>query len=216
MADNMNIGGAAAYINMAADALSSEADQIFGNPGGSSLPGLGNIMGDGFGATAAGNTGITGGGCFPNIGDLIYKNHLGQMSGGQLQGEQFNQELRMLVAQLTGDTAGAADAKHKLGLIHGEEMKRQLGDLGMLFYKQNLTNMTTPQLRGEERKQFGALLRAELTGDADGARQAKEKLSAVRHELDGRGPTFPPLPFPFPRPQPLPFPGPIFETLGIK
>jgi len=188
--------GAAFYINLAAAQLRNEATSIFGNApqGTPSVPSGIDLMSDGFGVGAR-NGGFVPPG-LPNLGDLLYKNQLGQMSEGQLKGEEFKQQLRQLVALFTGDTQGAQDAQHKLGMVRAEESKRQVGDLGMIYYKQNITNLTVPQLRTEERKQMGAMLRAALTGDADGAMQAREKLAAVRHELDGRGPTVPQFPVP--------------------
>ncbi|HLL83043.1 MAG TPA: hypothetical protein VK420_10345 [Longimicrobium sp.] len=155
-------------------------------------PPFGRTVNDGF---EVGHP-IVGGGCFPppppNLKDVIYQGQLRNMSDTELQGEKFNQQLRLLVSQFTGDTRGAADARHKLGMIEKEQNRREFGgDFGMKIYKAQLRNMSTPQLHAEERKQFGAYLTAMLRGDSAGAERAQQKLEAVRSELDRREPFFP-------------------------
>jgi hypothetical protein len=159
---------------------------------------------------------ITAGGCIPNdrwercppmppppphCGGGVspfYQFQLQNMSDSQLQDEKFNQELNLLVSQWTGDVAGAYEAQQKLQAIKQEELRRMFGGgignkLEMAIYKRKLDGMSNSELKGEERKQQVAYLRALLTGDSAGAAKAQEKLAAVHQEQFSR--RFIPLPW---------------------
>ena len=161
--------------------------------------------------------------CFPrppgNGGvDPIYRFQLRNMSSGQLEQEKFTQEVSLLVSQLTGDKAGASEARAKLGAISQEEARRAAdgGDdntVSLTHYKEQLRGMSDGQLNAEKRKEQGAYWRAKLSGDPEAAELAQKKLSAIDHEQMRR--ELNPFPIPFPRPFPLPreFP-PVYQTLA--
>jgi hypothetical protein len=130
-----------------------------------------------------------GGGVSP-----LYNFQLRNMSDSQLKQEKFMQELSLLVAQFTGDTQGAAEAKAKLGAIKKEELRRG-GGLEMAVYKHKLSNMSDAELSAEGRKQQMAYLFAKLTGNEAAASKAQQKLAAVHQEQWTRFDPFPPRPF---------------------
>jgi len=136
--------------------------------------------------------------CGGGVGPF-YQFHLQNMTDSQLQEEKFNQELNLLVSLWTGDSAGAYEAQQKLQAIKKEELRRMFGggQLEMAIYKRKLDGMSNFELKGEERKQQVAYLRALLTGDMAGAARAKEKLAAVHQEQFSR--RFDPFPLPWDR-----------------